>query len=74
MNPHDTEKAPETEEIDLKKNVGLADGVETDPALDKRITRKLDFHIMPWIFILWLLAFIDRSNIGWSIPRSLYVT
>lgn len=74
MNPHDAEKAPETEEIDLKKNVGLADGVETDPALDKRITRKLDFHVMPWIFILWLLAFIDRSNIGWSIPRSLYVT
>ena len=30
-----------------------------DPALDARITRKLDLHILPWIFILWLLAFIE---------------
>ena len=35
-----------------------------DPVTDRRITRKFDLHILPWIFILWLLAFIDRSNIG----------
>ncbi|KAK6435038.1 hypothetical protein LTR95_008773 [Oleoguttula sp. CCFEE 5521] len=35
-----------------------------DPATERRITRKLDLHILPWIFALWLLAFIDRSNIG----------
>nr|POE99395.1 putative transporter c11d3.18c [Quercus suber] len=35
-----------------------------DPVFERRIIRKLDFHIMPWIFVLWLLAFIDRSNIG----------
>ncbi len=35
-----------------------------DHALDRRITRKFDFHIVPWLFGLWLLAFIDRSNIG----------
>lgn len=39
--------------------------VETfDPAIVKRITWKFDAHILPWIFLLWLLAFIDRSNIG----------
>jgi MFS family permease len=32
--------------------------------LDKRITRKLDVRLMPWLFGMWLLAFIDRSNIG----------
>lgn len=37
---------------------------------DRRITRKLDFHILPWIFALWLLAFIDRSNIGTLHPSS----
>ena len=37
-----------------------------DPELDRRITRKFDSHILPWIFLLWLLAFIDRSNIGQS--------
>lgn len=35
-----------------------------DPAIDKRITRRFDTRILPWIFALWLLAFIDRSNIG----------
>ena len=35
-----------------------------DPALDRRITRKFDLHLMPWLFGIWLFAFIDRSNIG----------
>lgn len=35
-----------------------------DPAIERRITRRFDTHILPWIFALWLLAFIDRSNIG----------
>lgn len=30
--------------------------------------RKFDKHLVPWLFGLWLLAFIDRSNIG--NPRS----
>ena len=40
------------------------EAIETDPALDRRITRKFDTHVVPWLFGLWLLAFIDRSNIG----------
>lgn len=35
-----------------------------DPALDLLITRKFDRRVVPWLFGLWLLAFIDRSNIG----------
>ena len=38
--------------------------LDVDPAVDRRITRKFDTHIVPWLFGLWLLAFIDRSNIG----------
>ena len=38
--------------------------IDIDPALDRAITRKFDLHIVPWLFGLWLLAFIDRSNIG----------
>lgn len=37
---------------------------EIHPALDRAITRKFDTHLIPWLFGLWLLAFIDRSNIG----------
>ncbi|EOA80957.1 uncharacterized protein SETTUDRAFT_24469 [Exserohilum turcica Et28A] len=35
-----------------------------DPALDKRLNRKFDTHILPWLFGIWLFSFIDRSNIG----------
>jgi hypothetical protein len=31
---------------------------------EKCLNRKFDRHILPWLFLLWLLAFIDRSNIG----------
>ncbi|KAF3012237.1 hypothetical protein E8E14_010581 [Neopestalotiopsis sp. 37M] len=32
--------------------------------LDKKIDHKFDLHIVPWVFGIWLFAFIDRSNIG----------
>jgi len=35
-----------------------------DPALEKRVVKRFDRRIVPWLFGLWLLAFIDRSNIG----------
>lgn len=35
-----------------------------DPKIEDRILRKCDYHILPWLFGIWLCAFIDRSNIG----------
>lgn len=37
---------------------------DIDPVLNQRVKRKCDRHIMPWLFLIWLWAFIDRSNIG----------
>lgn len=45
-------------------NTEVAAQLEIDPTLEKRITRKCDLHIIPWLFGIWLCAFIDRSNIG----------
>jgi hypothetical protein len=47
-----------------KVNTTWDDAPSIDEALDRRITSKFDRHIIPWLFGLWLLAFIDRSNIG----------
>ncbi|TPX09562.1 uncharacterized protein E0L32_009305 [Thyridium curvatum] len=49
---HQTEKTLDQEAIEL------------DPHLDKKLDRKFDLHIIPWLFGIWLLSFIDRSNIG----------
>lgn len=57
------ESAEHTEIDEKKAGIGVDDYVE-NPEVDRRITLKTDLHILPWIFILWLLAFIDRSNIG----------
>ena len=35
-----------------------------DPRELSRLFHKFDRRILPWLFGLWLLAFIDRSNIG----------
>ncbi|RDW64706.1 MFS general substrate transporter-54 [Coleophoma cylindrospora] len=37
---------------------------EEKAAIDKRLVRKLDFTIIPWMCCLYLLAFLDRTNIG----------
>ncbi|KNB10696.1 hypothetical protein FOXG_20388 [Fusarium oxysporum f. sp. lycopersici 4287] len=34
------------------------------PADEKRLVRKLDRTILPWIMLLYLLSYIDRSNMG----------
>jgi hypothetical protein len=35
-----------------------------DPVISARVVRKLDLHIVPLLSALYLLAFLDRSNIG----------
>ncbi|KAG8767274.1 hypothetical protein FRC15_005797, partial [Serendipita sp. 397] len=35
-----------------------------DTTHEKRILRKLDWHILPLVSLLYLLSFLDRSNIG----------
>lgn len=31
---------------------------------ERKIRRKLDFHVVPLVTILYLLCFLDRSNVG----------
>ncbi|KAJ7368288.1 MFS general substrate transporter [Mycena albidolilacea] len=35
-----------------------------DPVMANKILRKLDYHILPPLALLWLCNFIDRSNVG----------
>jgi hypothetical protein len=38
-----------------------------DPVKEKKLMRKVDWILVPWLFLLFLLAFLDRVN---SIPDS----
>jgi hypothetical protein len=33
---------------------------QPDPAAERRLVRKLDRTILPWIMLLYLLSYIDR--------------
>lgn len=38
--------------------------VDHNEADDARVRRKLDWNMMPLFFVLYMLAFLDRGNIG----------
>ncbi|KIX98327.1 uncharacterized protein Z520_05628 [Fonsecaea multimorphosa CBS 102226] len=38
--------------------------VRIDPALERRVVRKIDLRVTPLVTFLFLLSFLDRSNIG----------
>ena len=35
-----------------------------DPKAEKRLVRKLDWRLIPWLCLLYLISFLDRTNIG----------
>jgi hypothetical protein len=39
-------------------------GMNIDPVAEKQLLRKLDVRVLPPLFVLFLLAFLDRTNIG----------
>ncbi|PWW72079.1 MFS general substrate transporter [Tuber magnatum] len=43
-------------------DAGLSDA-ERD-AIDKKLVRKLDMRLIPWLCLLYLASFLDRTNIG----------
>jgi hypothetical protein len=47
--------------IDLAVHVeDIASNETWTPAEEKRVRRSLDYHIVPIVFILYLLCFLDR--------------
>lgn len=39
-----------------------------NPEIERRLLRKLDFKLMPSLWLLFLVSFVDRGNIGeWNV-------
>ncbi|UPK94417.1 hypothetical protein LCI18_005352 [Fusarium solani-melongenae] len=56
-----------TEKVDYEKAVSLHENT-SDEVFDlkstKRLLRKMDTHLLPFLALLYLLSFLDRANIG----------
>jgi hypothetical protein len=49
-------------------HVGTSEEIHIDPVAEKRLIRKLDLILSPMMVTIFLVAYLDRSNIGrWSI-------
>ncbi|CAJ2501277.1 Uu.00g041300.m01.CDS01 [Anthostomella pinea] len=72
----DVEKHSTSRDSQLEdgSHVDAIQGIPADPdahlseeeikKVDRKLLRRLDFMLIPWLCILYLLAFLDRTNIG----------
>lgn len=49
-------------------------GMSVDPEIERRILRRLDLTLLPTLFFLFLVSYLDRGNIGMlpTTPSSVY--
>lgn len=43
---------------------------QQDVDRDKKLLRKLDWRIVPWVFCLYFLSVEDRSNVGFAMTMN----
>lgn len=55
------EHAP-SPDLPLDPDADLSDAEKAD--IERKLVRKLDWTLIPWLCVLYLLAFLDRTNIG----------
>lgn len=70
MSDNDTEKAKEVRQDyggflrDLPADPDADCTEEEKAAIDAKLVRRLDLLLIPWLCLLYLMAFLDRTNIG----------
>ncbi|KAI7086206.1 hypothetical protein KC352_g40843, partial [Hortaea werneckii] len=63
----EAEKAHATEHAERLSELADPDAgksPEERAAIDRKLMRKVDLWLIPWLCLLYLLSFLDRSNIG----------
>lgn len=52
--------------LQMEKNLedSSQHGTTIDLVLEKKLVRKCDLHVVPVLFVLFLMSFLDRTNIG----------
>ncbi|KAK3068470.1 hypothetical protein LTR53_013925 [Teratosphaeriaceae sp. CCFEE 6253] len=52
------------EDIVVRANDRHAERFEIDPVAERKLLRKLDWRVVPVLWFLYMLAFLDRTNVG----------
>jgi hypothetical protein len=56
---HDAERAPTHGQEHV-----YHEGVDTSSVDERRLLRRIDYRLIPWLSFLYLLSFLDRTSIG----------
>lgn len=67
----ETEKVEDLKpgELDVKESdLGNVEDIVLDPKKEKKLLMKLDLAFVPIIMVTYLSCFLDRTNIGMSLP------
>jgi hypothetical protein len=62
--PLPNEKTRNGSMIEKDAQIGTIEEIHIDPAAEKRLIRKLDLILSPMMMLIFLVAYLDRSNIG----------
>ncbi|KAL4882689.1 major facilitator superfamily domain-containing protein [Aspergillus karnatakaensis] len=64
---HDTSSLAEVEDIETKPDLtheSLVAGYIPDTEEERKLVRKIDLFLLPTIWVMYLLSYMDRTNIG----------
>jgi glycosyltransferase involved in cell wall biosynthesis len=61
---HKHEAAAEVEEVDRLKSLNNVDvsGYVPDTEEERKLVRKIDFYLLPTIWLMYLLSYMDRTK------------
>lgn len=62
--PYDAEHHAHVNNAELAAKERAEAFVHPTPQEERAVIRKLDLHIMPIVFFLYMLSVLDRSNLG----------
>ncbi|KAH9004776.1 MFS general substrate transporter [Lactarius hatsudake] len=69
----------EKEKVSQEDHVfALSAGADVSQVDERKLVRKIDLHLIPWLSLLYLLSFLDRTSIGnaklYGLEKTLHLT
>lgn len=58
--------ADEPKVVGVNSDISLDNELIDDKALERKTTRKVDVRVVPMLCMLYMTAYLDRTNIGMS--------
>ena len=55
-----------SKDADAALQYALGESVTLDEATNARIRRKIDWHVLPWMFFLFTIQYFDKTSLSYA--------